>query len=262
MSEGDGKVDFVIRPSEFAKFGAPHCVHWSDDDKYIFSGDITGCISVFDAANRRQLAKIEAHKDIVHDMSVAGTALFSCSADQTIAVFDLNELSKDLDLEQKSGDIEHSSDEAKIYKATQLRKNEKYPFWKLQSTQSGQTLFAGDRKLWSFKFSGFEKIDELKEIENESYCKLFEGPKISDNDYEHIQSIHFQKGLVVISRRDLQRCKIFETSTGKQTAKKEFKAPVKSVQFVFDNEHCVVCTQKQEAKRFKSPIMHLWNYKS
>jgi len=70
-----------------------------------------------------------------------------------------------------------------------------------------------------------------------------------------------RRGQVVICRRDVQRAKIFNTSSGQEVAKAKFKAPVKRVQFSFDNEHCVVCTQKQDGKKAKPPGMHLWNYK-
>ena len=94
-----------------------------------------------------------------------------------------------------------------------------------------------------------------------SRCDLQKGPRLTDTDLEHVQSVQVRRGLIVISRRDVPRAKIFATSTGQETAKAKFKAPVKRIQFTFDTQNCVVCTQKQDGKKAKPPGMHLWNYK-
>merc|ERR1712176_52011 len=92
MLKGDGEVEFLFRSRPSVRFGRAHCVRWSDDSKYIFSGDTTGSIWIWDVVNQIQLAEVRAHKDVVHDIGIAGTAMFSCSLDQTIAAFDMKRL--------------------------------------------------------------------------------------------------------------------------------------------------------------------------
>merc|ERR1712228_689434 len=92
MLKGDGEVEFLFRSRPSVRFGRAHCVRWSDDSKYIFSGDTTGSIWIWDVEQQIQLAEVRSHKDVVHDIGIAGSAMFSCSLDQTIAAFDMKQL--------------------------------------------------------------------------------------------------------------------------------------------------------------------------
>merc|ERR1712228_300343 len=92
MLKGDGEVEFLFRSRPSVRFGRAHAVHWSDDSANIISGDTTGSIWVWDVVNQIQLAEIRAHKDVIHDIGVAGNSMFSCSLDQTIAAFDMKQL--------------------------------------------------------------------------------------------------------------------------------------------------------------------------
>ena len=261
MQKGDGEVEFLFRSRPSVRFGRAHCVRWSDDSKYIFSGDTTGSIWIWDTENQIQLAEVRAHKDVVHDIGVAGNAMFSCSLDQTISAFDMTRLTMSAGKKKKKKikkDKIHMH-EPTVFKAKHLNKNEKYPYWVLQPTESADLLIAGARKLHSFKFSGFSDSDDSKSQVSE--CSLDKGPRLTDSDLEHVQSVQVRRGQIVISRRDVPRCKIFSASTGQEQAKAKFKAPVKRVQFTFDAQNCVVCTQKQDGKKAKPPGMHLWNYK-
>ena len=263
MLKGDGEVEFLFRSRPSVRFGRAHAVRWSDDNKYIFSGDTTGSVWIWDTENQIQLAEVRAHKDVIHDIGVAGTAMFTCALDQTIACFDLKRLTMDgKGKKKKKKKIKKDKihvHEPTVFKAKQLNKNEKYPYWCVQPTESCELLVAGARKLWAFKFSGFKDTDDSKK--NVSECSLDKGPRLTDTDLEHVQSVQVRRGLIVISRRDVPRCKIFQTSTGQEQSKAKFKAPVKRVQFTFDTQNCVVCTQKQDGKKAKPPGMHLWNYK-
>merc|ERR1719491_901833 len=93
-------------------------------------------------------------------------------------------------------------------------------------------------------------------------ASLGKGPRMTDGEKDHVQSIQVRRGQVVISRRNVAKANIFSTNSGELVAKAKFKAPVKRVQFTFDTENCVVCTQKQDGKKVKPPGMHLWNYKT
>eukprot|EP01084_Bolivina_argentea_P139204 244892_1 len=92
MLKGDGEVEFLFRSRPSVRFGRAHCVRWSDDSKYIFSGDTTGTVWIWDVVNQIQLAEVRSHKDVVHDIGCAGNSMFTCSLDQTISVFDLRRL--------------------------------------------------------------------------------------------------------------------------------------------------------------------------
>merc|ERR1719242_715165 len=266
MLKGDGEVEFLFRSRPSVRFGRAHCVRWSDDSKYIFSGDTTGSIWIWDVVNQIQLAEVRSHKDVVHDIGIAGTAMFSCSLDQSIAAFDLKRLTmapKGKKKKKKKGGMDKVHvHEPSVFKAKQIDKNEKYPYWLVQPSEDASTLIAGSRKMNVWKFSGFKgSDDDQKQGKNVSDCSLEKGPRISDGDLEHVQSIQVRRGQVVISRRDVPRAKIFNTTSGQEVAKQKFKGPVKRVQFTFDNENCVVCTQKQDGKKAKPPGMYLWNYK-
>merc|ERR1712228_345942 len=231
MLKGDGEVEFLFRSRPSVRFGRAHCVRWSDDSKYIFSGDTTGSIWIWDVEQQIQLAEVRSHKDVVHDIGIAGSAMFSCSLDQTIAAFDMKQL---LNKKKRKG-TENEMDrvhvhQPSVYKAKQIDKNEKYPYWLVQPTEDASTLIAGSRKMNVWKFSGFvaDSDDSKKSV---SDCSLEKGPKISDADLEHVQSIQVRRGQVVISRRDVPRAKIFNTTSGKEIAKAKFKGPVKRVQF-------------------------------
>eukprot|EP01084_Bolivina_argentea_P089038 160740_1 len=78
------------------RFSKVHCIAWSNDSKYLFGGDTTGIIWVWDVVNKTQLARIDTHKDVVNNISIShkNNALFSCSLDHTICVFNLNKLKK------------------------------------------------------------------------------------------------------------------------------------------------------------------------
>eukprot|EP01083_Nonionella_stella_P055986 147641_1 len=258
MNKGDGEVEFLFRSRPSVRFGRAHCVRWSDDSRYIFSGDTTGSVWIWDAPNQILLAEVRAHKDVVHDIGVARSAMFSCGLDQTIAVFDMDRLTKKKKKRVKKDKIHVHK--PTVFKAKQVNKNDKYPYWVVQPTEDASVLIAGARKMWSFKFTGFKDSDDAKK-KDVSDADLDKGPRITDTDLEHVQSIQVRRGQVVISRRELTKVKIFSTSNGSETAKAKFKAPVKRVQFTFDNQNCVVCTQKQDGKKAKPPGMHLWNYK-
>ena len=137
-------------------------------------------------------------------------------------------------------------------KAKQLNKNEKYAYWVLHPSESGNLLFAGARKLWAFKVNGVEDV--------ENNYSLDKGPRMNDTDADHVQSIHIQNGMVVITRRDWKKCKIFNTSSGKLLGCKTFKATAVNAQFAFDNENCIVCIQKQDGKKVGPLIMHSWKF--
>jgi len=269
MLKGDGEVEFLFRSRPSVRFGRAHCVRWSDDSKYIFSGDTTGSIWIWDVVQQIQLAEVRSHKDVVHDIGIAGNAMFSCSLDQTIAAFDMKRLEMGNKKKKKKKKKNANAmdkvhvHEPSVYKAKQIDKNEKYPYWLVQPTEDAQSLIAGSRKMNVWKFSGFAEVDadDSKKNNAVSDCSLEKGPRISDGDLEHVQSIQVRRGQVVISRRDVPRAKIFNTTSGLEVAKAKFKAPVKRVQFTFDSENCVVCTQKQDGKKAKAPGMHLWNYK-
>jgi len=263
MLKGDGMVEFLFRSRPSVRFGRAHCVRWSDDSKYIFSGDTTGSVWVWDVENQLQLAEVKMHKDVVHDIGVAGNALFTCGLDQTIAAFDLSRLigGKNGKKKKKIKKDKIHVHEPTVFKAKQLDKNEKYPYWVLQPTEDGATLIAGARKLWGFKFSGFSDSDDAKKAVSECSLDKKAGPRLTDTDAEHVQSVQVRRGLVVISRRDVPRAKIFDVSKGAEFAKAKFKNPVKRIQFTFDTTNCVVCCQKQDGKNCKPPSMYLWNYK-
>jgi len=94
MEKGDGDVEILFRSRPTVRFGRAQCVCWSNDNKYIFSGDTTGSIWVWDMERQIQLAEILAHKDVCHDLGVSRSVLFACSLDQTISCFDLKELAE------------------------------------------------------------------------------------------------------------------------------------------------------------------------
>ena len=54
------------------------------------NGGTIGATWAFDLINNVPLACINAHKDIVHDVSVLCGVLFSCSLYQTLSCFDIN----------------------------------------------------------------------------------------------------------------------------------------------------------------------------
>lgn len=269
MLKGDGEVEFLFRSRPSVRFGRAQCVRWSNDSKYIFSGDTTGSIWVWDMVNQTLLAEVKAHSDVLHDVGIAGSALFSCALDQTISVFDMNKLEFKLKKKKRHGkrhstamstqmDRIHIHEPLK-FKAKQIDRNDKYPYWVLAPTEDASMLVAGSRKINIWKFSGFSDEDDSKK--KESDCTLEKGPRVTDTDLEHVQSLQVRRGQMVISRRDVNRCKIFSATNGSETAKAKFKSPPKRVQFVFDTEHCVVCCQKMDGKSMKAPSMHLWNYK-
>ena len=61
MLKGDGEVEFLFWSRPSVRFGRAHCVRWSDDSKYIFSGDTTGSVWIWDVINQVQLAEVRAH---------------------------------------------------------------------------------------------------------------------------------------------------------------------------------------------------------
>merc|ERR1712129_46003 len=267
MNAGDGEEAFLFRSRPSVRFGRAHCVRWSDSNAYIFSGDTTGSIWIWDVAQQIQLAEVRAHKDVLHDIGVAGRALFSCALDQTLSVFDMKKLevrmAKDKKRKKKKSKVHVH--EPYVLKATQIEKDESYPYRVCAPTEDAKTLVAGTtRKIKCFSFSGFGDggADDKKTKDGGGgAASLTKGPGMTDGESDHVQSIQVRRGQVVISRRNVPKANIFSTSNGKLVAKAKFKAPVKRVQFTFDTENCVVCTQKQDGKKAKPPGMHLWNYK-
>jgi len=270
MLKGDGEVEFLFRSRPSVRFGRAQCVRWSNDNKYIFSGDTTGSVWIWDVVNQTLLAEVKAHSDVLHDIGIANDALFSCALDQTIAVFDMKRLDTKLTKKKRRAKRHSSSLSSSMmdkihvhqplrFKAKQLDRNDKYPYWVLAPTEDASLLVAGSRKINIWKFSGFGDEDDSKKQVSE--CSLEKGPRVTDTDLEHVQSLQVRRGQMVICRRDVPRAKIFSATNGSETAKAKFKSPPKRVQFTFDTEHCVVCCQKQDGKTVKAPSMHLWNYK-
>jgi len=271
MLKGDGEVEFLFRSRPSVRFGRAQCVQWSNDSKYIFSGDTTGSVWIWDMMDQTLTAEVKAHSDVLHDIGIAGNAIFSCALDQTISAFDLNRLEIKMK-KRKRHQKRHSQaistgsqlDRIHIhqplkFKAKQIDRNDKYPYWVLAPTEDGSMLVAGSRKLNIWKFSGFADEDDSKK--SVSDCSLEKGPRVTDTDLEHVQSLQVRRGQMVICRRDVPRVKLFSATNGSESAKAKFKSQPRRAQFVFDTEHCVVCCQKQDGKTVKPPSMHLWNYK-
>jgi len=270
MLKGDGEVEFLFRSRPSVRFGRAQCVRWSNDNNYIFSGDSTGSVWICDVVNQTLLAEVKAHSDVLHDIGIANNALFSCALDQTISVFNMKRLDTKLKKKKRhrkghsAAISSNQMDKIHVhqplkFKAKQLDRNDKYPYWVLAPTEDASLLVAGSRKINIWKFSGFSDEDDSKKQASE--CSLEKGPRVTDTDLEHVQSLQVRRGQMVICRRDVPRAKIFSATKGTETAKAKFKSPPKRVQFTFDTENCVVCCQKQDGKTVKPPSMHLWNYK-
>lgn len=283
MEEKDGEVKRLFRSRPSVRFGRAHAVRCSDDGRYIFSGDTTGSIWVWDMEHQVQLAEIHGHSDVVHDIQCVGSNLFTCALDQTIAVLDLDKMESKLRQRRRSSKRSSKKlvklnsasmsslkkkDLSKIHvkrlavkmKAEQIQRNDKYPFWVLDTTEDGATLVAGSRKINIWRTSGLGSDDDSKAQDGAE--KLVKGPVVTDSDLEHVQSLQVKKGQIVICRRDVSRAKIFSAEDGKEVTKSsKYKTAVKRVQFTYDSQHCVVCCQKGEGGKAKPPSMHLWNIK-
>ena len=53
---------------------------------------LKGSVWIWDIMNQVLLAEVKAHSDVLHDIGIAGNALFSCALDQTISAFDMKRL--------------------------------------------------------------------------------------------------------------------------------------------------------------------------
>eukprot|EP01084_Bolivina_argentea_P089037 160739_1 len=57
-------IKCVFASSNKLRFSKVHCIAWSNDSKYLFSGDTTGIIWIWDFVKQTQLARLDAHKDV------------------------------------------------------------------------------------------------------------------------------------------------------------------------------------------------------
>lgn len=202
---------------------------------------------MWDVIKQIQLAEIRMHKDIVHDIGVARNLLFSCSLDQTLQAFSLPKL--DAIKIKKSKVHVH---QPKVFKGTQLDRNDKYAYWKVCPTADCKFILAGSRKISSWA---------VGESKSEEDCAIGKAPRISDTDMDHIQSLRVQRNLVTICRKNTPRAKIFDVNTGKEAFKARFKGPVSRINFLHDFQTCVVCVQKYDGKKALPPSLHLWKYR-
>jgi len=195
---------------------------------------------VWDTQNLCQLAMVQAHKDVVHSVSANNDNLFSCSLDQTLAVVDVQQLKKIKYNPEKA----HSWSPKKL-KAKTIYTNDKYPIWRCAVADDGIHVVTGSRKInivtWDGKEAG-------------------EGPKVIDQDLDHIKELFVMRGLLCICRQDTPRAKIFDFMSGKELKVAKFKDPVSRIGFCMDAQHAVVCNQAIENKKPKPPIMRLWKF--
>eukprot|EP01084_Bolivina_argentea_P288005 494239_1 len=159
-----------------------------------------------------------------------------------------------------------------VYKAKILIKNDKYAFNNVIATEDGSHIIAASRKVHCWKWSGFTN-NKSKSQNSSNDSHLEKGPRIADSDFEHIECVQVQNELMCVSRKGKKKVKIFNVANGKKALEKKFKGPVGKVQFLFDNQHCVVCVQKtgggdvKNADKnnkvkltYKRPSMYVWNY--
>ena len=243
MTKNDGDVETLFRSRETLRFGRAHCVCWSDNNQYIFTGDTTGAIWVWDLINNVQLACIHAHKDVVHDVSVSRGMLFSCSLDQTLSCFDIN-LAAKVPIKQDKLHLH----KPKNLKASFLDKNERYPYQRVMPSEDLKFVVAGARKLFCFNFDAGGKA-------------VSKGPRMTDTDADFTKSVKVRHGMVAICRQNTPRAKVFDLTSGKEIKKAGYKHPCAFVDFVYDMQHCVVCCQEMKGKKAVPPQMKLWKFR-
>lgn len=177
-----------------------------------------GSIWVWDMAAQQQLAEIRSHSDVVHDICVVGTALYSCALDQTIAVLNLHRMEQKLKRKKRTSKkllkLKESSssslkkadlkkvvnvNQAVVIKAHQIERNDKYAYWVLDSTEDGSTLVAGSRKvnIWKpnkmiiSRFGPASRKGSSASMERGS--SLHRGDSLQKGDslhYERLNSLH------------------------------------------------------------------------
>ena len=240
MRQGDGQVAFLFRSRPSIRFGKAYCVCWSPNAQYIYSGDTTGTIWIWDTQRQILLAELQAHKDIVHDVSIAGDFLFSCSLDQTVKTFDTKTLAK---VKVKKSKI-HVHKPKKL-KAIEQDRNDKYPYWKINCTRDNKYIVAGSRKVMVWTFDG---------------TKFGKGPRITDTDLDHIKMLDVKAGKVIICRLNTNRSKIFDIKTGKEYKVAKYKQPIAQCGICHDNKYAVLCLQSMQKKIAQPCKMVLWKW--
>ncbi|ETO06321.1 hypothetical protein RFI_31077, partial [Reticulomyxa filosa] len=223
------------------RFGGVYCLCFSDNNRYVFAGDTTGSVWVWDTQLGLQLVEIQMHKDVVQSCGVGGAFLISTSFDQTMSMFELDRLDK----------IKVNTDKLHLWKpktikGKELSKDDRYPWWQVNPTEDGKTIVAGGRKICVFAFDG---------------DKVSPGPNVTDTDTDHIECLRVKQGMVLICRKNTPRAKVFDLATGKEMHKIQYKSNVVKVDFLHDLQHVAVCCQVWEKEKIKPPTMTLWNLK-
>ncbi|ETO28800.1 hypothetical protein RFI_08329 [Reticulomyxa filosa] len=143
------------------------------------------------------------------------------------------------------------SDALPQYKGQSVAEDSQYPFWCLSVSSDGAYVVTGNRKLRVFVAKSPEEGGQLSEP-----------TRFIDTDAEHIKSVDCRNGLVVVTRKQIPRCKIFDLSSGKELHK--FSCKEKDGGFVFaaflcDRAHVVAITQSF-GNQASPAVMRLYNY--
>jgi len=239
MTQGDGEVQTLFRSRETVRFGGVHCLCFSGNNRYIFAGDTTGVVWVWDMQYNLQLVQIQMHKDVVQSCNVGGPYLISSSFDQTMSMFELNRLEK----------IKVNTDKLHLWKpkeakSKELAKDDRYPWWQVQATDDGKLLVGGGRKICIFAFDG-DKVNA--------------GPSVVDTDTDHIDTLRVKRNMILVCRKNTPRAKLFDLASGKEINKCQYKTNVAKVDFLYNLQHIVVCCQVWEKDSLKPPTMNLWD---
>ena len=109
------------------------------------------------------------------------------------------------------------------YAGIVIAENDKYPFWKVTVSDNGEFAICASRKIKIMIVKGNPMENSQ---DNETICA---GSKISDGDLDHVKSLRYRNGKLAICRKKVDRVKMFDVESGKETKKFQFKKPVQAV---------------------------------
>jgi len=163
------------RPTQ--RFGKVSAIAFGNDN-WIFAGDITGQVYVYDVTTQQQLAHIHGHKDVIHQLRIlTNNVMISVSHDQWIGQFDLTLLS--------------SGSSAPATTTTTKVVNNRQRSSKQLSTQPSQAKLSG-------KTIGFGNAADLKHFQIEFLFRDEKYPLLTSDFFDAKHIITGSRKLVLI----------------------------------------------------------------
>ena len=253
----------IIRNGEF------HSVAFSKDGNYIFAGDNTGQITIYDVLEQKPVDCLNESSDVIHSLYPWKNYMFVCTS-RMLSVIDLKNLSKLAQLSsKKSGSSFGLKLKSNIIYQTG---NQSYAMKVIgictdpENTKNNYLIIGNTRKLESFILPTNIMKDKLTSMGKKFTDKVDQKEM---NLFTTVQVHNKQKNYFIAARKDNHTPKVFDVLTGKTVKGCKYRSLVAFVDFVyfrnFDN-YCIICCQDYDSagKGSKKPLpvtMKMWKFR-